>query len=64
MEKIGAGIAGKKTPTSCGGRQGWCIVYVNSAIADQESLDKLKKTLTDKRLGGTLKMSCRMARRR
>ena len=39
-----------------------CIVYVNSAMADQESLDKLKKTLTDTRRGGAFKTSCCMRR--
>ncbi|SQC45225.1 phage portal protein, PBSX family [Klebsiella pneumoniae] len=34
------------------GSHAGCIVYVNSAMADQESLDKLKKTLTDTRRGG------------
>jgi capsid portal protein len=31
------------------GSHAGCIVYVNSAMANQESLDKLKKTLTDTR---------------
>ncbi|WP_454730470.1 phage portal protein [Citrobacter freundii] len=37
------------------GSHAGCIVYVNSAMADQESLDKLKKTLTDTRRGGAFK---------
>ncbi|RLM23676.1 phage portal protein [Brenneria alni] len=37
------------------GSHAGCIVYVNSAIADQESLGKLKKTLTDTRRGGAFK---------
>lgn len=37
------------------GSHAGCIVYVNSAIADQDSLDQLKKTLTDTRRGGAFK---------
>ena len=37
------------------GSHAGCIVYVNSAMADQESIDSLKKTLTDTRRGGAFK---------
>ena len=37
------------------GSHAGCIVYVSSAVADGESLENLKKTLTDTRRGGAFK---------